>query len=269
MRHLARRLTPLLVLLSTVLFAACSQEPESEATVPAAADCRLTMGWDPWAPYQFRNAAGDVTGLDIDIARAAAAAAGCELAFVDGKWMDMLERLRNGDVDLLAGATPTPGREEFAVFTEPYRKESFVVFTLADNAAIRATKTLDALFNGEARIGTVAEYYYGEDVYALMDTAAAAGRLREAEVSEANYRNLLDGEIDAFLDDPFVASSILRSRGWGGRIVATPLNTATGQVSFMLSRESVAPEVIQRFQDGMRRIRENGELAAILDAYRE
>ncbi|HEX7047452.1 MAG TPA: transporter substrate-binding domain-containing protein [Gammaproteobacteria bacterium] len=277
MRHFFRRATapfvPLALLLP-LLFTACSQEPESETAgasqdSPAAADCRLVMGWDSWPPYQYRNPQGEVAGLDIDIARAAAAAGGCEIDFVDGNWMDMLNRLRDGDVDLLAGATPTPGREEFAVFTEPYRSESFAVFTLADNAQIRATETLAELFDSEARIGTVAEYYYGEEIYALMDVAAAAGRLREVEVSEDNYQDLLNGEIDAFLDDPFVASSILRSRGWGERIVATGLNTATGQVSFMLSRQSVTPQVIQRFGDGMNRIRENGELAAILEEYRK
>lgn len=244
MRHFFRRThalaAPLALLL--LLFTACSQEPESETasvSQDSAADCRLVMGWDSWEPYQYRNPQGGVAGLDIDIARAAAAAADCELDFVDGKWMDMLQRLRDGDVDLLAGATPTPGREEFAVFTEPYRSESFVVFTRADNAEIRAAQTLAALFDSEARIGTVAEYYYGEEIYALMDAASAAGRLREAEISEDNYQGLLNGEIDAFLDDPFVASSILHSHGWGERIVATGLNTATGQVSFMLSRQSV------------------------------
>lgn len=273
MHHLTGRIAPLIALLSPFLFVACSQEPASEPTIaePAAKaiDCRLTMGWDPWAPYQFRNARGEVTGLDVDIARAVAGAAGCELDFVNGNWMEMLSRLRDGDVDLVAGATPTPGREKFASFTEPYRTESFIVFTLAENADIRAAESLGALFDSEARIGVVAEYYYGEEIYALMKAAAVGGRLREAVVSEANYQGLLNGEIDALLDDPFVASSILRSRGWGGRIVATDLGTATGQVSFMLSRQSVDPEIIRRFNDGMRRIRENGELPAILDQYRK
>lgn len=276
MRHSSARFTPLFFLLFPFLFIACSEQPQDEGTAPAAAtpsvpqasECTLTMGWDPWEPYQYRDARGDITGLDIDIAKAAAKAAGCELAFVDGQWMDMLNRLRDGDVDLLAGATATPGREKFAVFTAPYRSESFVVFTLADNAAVRAAKTLDELFASDARIGTVAEYYYGEEASALLNLAAADGRLIEAAVAELNYRMLLNGEIDAFLEDPFVASSILRSRGWGERIVATDLNTATGDVSFMISRQSVTPGNIERFSRGLQQIRDSGELEAIITAYR-
>ncbi len=273
MRHVRKPFTPLILLLAFVV-PGCSQEPEGDATAAAAPAtapppaCELTMGWDPWEPYQYRDVRGEVTGLDVEIAKAVAAAAGCELVFVDGQWMDMLNRLRDGDVDLLAGATATSGREAFAAFTAPYRSESFVVFTLADNAGIRDAKSLEEVFGSGARIGTVSEYYYGEEASALLDAIAAEGRLGEAAVSELNYQRLLHGEIDAFLEDPFVASSILRSRGWGRRIVATNIGTATGDVAFMISRQSVAPETVRRFSDGLQKIRDDGTLAAIIEEYR-
>lgn len=278
MRNAARRFTSLVILLLVPFFSGCSEAPQEEtaavvaeppvdATTTPATECRLTMGWDPWAPYQYRDAAGNITGLDVEIARAIASTAGCELDFADGDWMDMLNRLRDGDVDVLAGATVTPGRAEFAEFTAPYRSESFTVFTLADNTAIREASSLQTLLTSDARIGTVAEYYYGADVLELLDSVAAEGRLEEATVAEINYQRLLDGEIDAFLDDPFVAASILHGRDWGDRIVATEIGTANGEVTFMVSRQSVAPENIQRFKDALERIRADGRLAAIIDDY--
>lgn len=141
-----------------LLLQACEQRDTEMAEAPVPEPpCILVMGWDPWEPYQFVDGHGEVTGLDIEIARAAASAGGCTLELVQASWMELLGRLQAGDVHLLAGATRTPGREAFAEFTSPYRAESFVVYTLAGNEALKNATQLQTLLDGETRVGTVAE----------------------------------------------------------------------------------------------------------------
>lgn len=274
MRFPAERL---LAVLAIVLFLpACEQntdqEPADQATVAdaqaAPVPCHLVMGWDPWEPYQFRDAGGAVRGLDIEIAEAAAAAAGCDLEFRQAAWMELVGRLQAGDIQMVAGATRTAGREAYAAFTGPYRTESFVVYALADNKPLREAKDLKVLLSEGTRVGTVADYYYGDDINDVLDALTAAGRLREASVSELNYERLEAGEIDAFFDDPFVASSILRNRPHAKRIAATGMMVTSGDVAFMMSKAGAGADDIRRFSDGVEAIRANGTLAEILARWR-
>lgn len=256
----------------------CSQETGSEpaakaspapaGSLAASEPCKLRMGWDPWEPYQYRNARGEVVGLDVEIARAVAEQAGCEIEFVEGRWMDLLERVQAGEVGLLAGATQTPGRERFATFTAPYRSESFVVYTLAGNDALRAIRTLDELLATDSRLGTVAEYYYGPEITVALNGLYQAGRLHEAALAAVNYERLVNGEIDAFIEDPFVAAAILRNHAGGERIVPTSVRVDAEDVAFMLSRKGVAPDVAARFGAALETLKTSGALEEIMGRYR-
>lgn len=230
-------------------------------------DCELVMGWDPWEPYQYRTAQGDVSGLDVEIARAAAAAADCDLELLEGQWMSLLGQLRQGKINLLAGATRTPGRDEFAEFTEAYRSESFLVYTHVRNQRLIEMSELDALREGDFMVGTVAEYYYGDEISAVLDALDEAGRLREAAVAELNYERLLNGDIDAFVEDPFVAAALIRKRGLT-QIVPTSTRVGAADVRFMLSREGLPEASIARFADGLEQVRASGQLEAIFEKYR-
>lgn len=271
-----RRTGSILSFLPVFLLTACGEpveDPAANAASTAAVTeavpaCELSMGWDPWEPYQYRDPGGEVAGLDVEIAMAAAEHAGCDLMFVEGPWMSLLEQLRNGQVSLLAGATRTPGREEFAAFTAPYRSESFVVYTRVDSTALREADELADLLQADVSIGTVAEYYYGPEISAVLDALHEADRLHEAVVAEMNYERLLSGEIDAFVEDPFVASAILRNHEQGARIVPTAVRVDAQDVAFMLSRKGVAPEVAQRFDTALTALRDSGQLDAILARYR-
>lgn len=259
-----RCLFPFLIL----LLPACEQRDAETTETPAQEPrCMLVMGWDPWEPYQYRDARGEVTGLDVEIARAAAKAGGCSVEFVAASWMELLEQVQAGDVHLLAGATMTAGREEFAEFTPPYRKETFVVYTHAGNDALRGAEKLDDLLAGDTRVGTVAEYYYGSEIAATLDTLQLADRLREAPVASLNYDRLELGEIDALIDDPYVASSVLRNHPDATFITATRIQVDSGEVAFMLSRTGVEPAARQAFLDGLETVRTDGTLARILERW--
>lgn len=248
---------------------ATAQEASSERDANVAEPCRLVMGWDPWQPYQFRDPHGEVTGLDVEIAVAAAEAAGCELEFVEASWMELMDRLREGEIDLLAGATKTPGREQFAEFTEPYRSESFVVYTLADKGNLLEAASLDAFLESDMRLGIVAEYYYGEEISKVLDQLQDADRLFEAPIAALNYERLSTGEIDAFIEDPYVASAILRNQPNASRVVPTGIRVEADEVTFMLSKAGVDDANLERFREGLAKIRRNGRLAEILEAWRK
>lgn len=76
-------------------------------------------------PYSYRDeATGEVVGLEIDIAREAAAKLGRELEIRRAKFPELLPMVSTGEADLAAsGITITEGRRQTVDFTIPYAVE--------------------------------------------------------------------------------------------------------------------------------------------------
>lgn len=247
-----------------------SEQPQSDPSISLERpdDCRISMGWDPWEPYQYRDESNEVRGLDVEIVSAVIDAAGCELTLVEGEWATLLSRLKDGDVDLLTGATKTPSRESFAYFSDSYRDESFVLYLRSDEASQHATMTLQELLDRGFRVGVTLEYVYGDEISTLADDPQYEGLFDGVLIGEVNYAKLLSLEIDGFLEDPFVASAIMRRKGLRREIEAHPMELRSGEVHLMLSRASVEIGILERINQGLAKIKEDGTYQQILDRYR-
>ena len=242
--------------------------PAAEESNTSTGACTLVMGWDPWMPYQYRAASGSVTGMDIEIASAAAAAAGCALETREASWVEHLQSLEDGEINFVGGASRTPAREEFAWFTAPYRTESFVLFVSADGAGLDEASLREVLDDGHT-VGTVAGFYYGGAVADLQESGEYDGQFTDADISDLNFRALAQGEIDAVLEDPYVGAAILRTEGLDDEVVESPVVLSKGEVSFMFSKEGTDREAFERFNQALQGMQESGALNAILNRYRE
>lgn len=266
----------LLLAVSAAWIVACSQsdegneQQEAQAEKPAAPECELVMGWDPWEPYQFIDSTGKVAGLDIEIARAVAAEADCDLELQQGSWADLLKGIQDGRINLVAGATRTPAREGSAWFTTPYRSESFAVYVRPDDLdACAASDSLRSFLEEGKTVGTVADYYYGGIVTELQEDPEVSELIIDSPVSELNYSKLRNRQIDAFIEDPFVATSKIRAGGLDSVIAECPLEVHSGDVSFMLSRAGVDEATFRRFEESLQSLQAKGAVKGMLKRYRE
>ena len=103
----------------------CGREPgESPGPRPAGAPLVLVTSTDT-PPYSYRDeATGEVVGLEIDIAREAAAKLGLGLEIRIGKFSDLLPMVGDGRADMAAsGITITEGRLQTVDFSIPYAME--------------------------------------------------------------------------------------------------------------------------------------------------
>lgn len=246
---------------------ATAAERSTETEEAAPEPCRLTVGWDPWEPYHYAPVGNRVQGLDVDLIGAMADRVGCELAWEQGSWASLLQLLPSGGIDLLPGATRTPEREDFAYFSEPYRKESFRVHVRADEAEQWAGRSLTELLENGFRLGLTRGYIYGEQVEEVLDDPQWQDQLVEVPVGELNFLNLMDFRIDGFLEDPFVAASIDHRRDWGVTFEDLPLDVHSGDVHLMFSKTSVDAALVERFNEALAEMRQSGEHQRILDRY--
>ncbi len=155
-----RQSYPLIITLFTLFLFACNETPSNNEAQPAVAAtksvtatepvaekpmCSIKMGWDPWEPYQYLSPDNQVRGLEIELISAIAKQANCNVEFVQSDWMNLLKGIRDGSVDMLGGASKTAAREEFAMFSNPYRKESFVLYVRSEQLESYSGKNLETL----------------------------------------------------------------------------------------------------------------------------
>jgi polar amino acid transport system substrate-binding protein len=229
--------------------------------------CELVLGWDPWEPYQYLTPDNKVKGLDIELIQSMARQIDCNVKFEQGEWMVLLESLKSGEIDMLGGASKTLTREIFADFSDPYRDESFVLYLLNEEKEKYAEKSIYELMDDKFRLGITEDYIYGEAVANIQDNEIYQAQIVSVPVTEVNYYNLIQGNIDGFLEDPFVAGYTIKRKGYSSKIVASGIKVHSGDVSIMFSKVSVKPEMVEQFNVALDDIKDSGEYQKILGKY--
>lgn len=245
-----------------------AQIAESQAVAPTdAPSCQYTLGFQAWEPYQYIAVGHEVSGLDIEIARAVMADMGCVLETRQSTWRDLLSLLRAGEIDFVMGASKTAAREEYALFSDPYRNEQFALFIrLRDSQQFHIESVADFIEKGNV-LGVVNEYYYGDGISDALARGEENGHVRGAIMSELNIARLLDGEIDGFLEDELVATSMIRRKGLQLDIEQHELSLPSSAVYVMFSQAAVNADDVTAFNTSLAAIRANGTYAKILERY--
>jgi polar amino acid transport system substrate-binding protein len=101
-----------------------------------------------------RRAAGELTGLEVDLAGEAAKVLGRPVRIVDMPWDELFEALSTGRVDVvMAGVTITPERQLRFAFTEPYLRTRLVA--LVRRADRRRFASRDAVCKSPIDVGVM------------------------------------------------------------------------------------------------------------------
>ncbi|MFT5282089.1 MAG: polar amino acid transport system substrate-binding protein [Kangiellaceae bacterium] len=278
-----KRLLPLLFLLAACSpasekdEAASSLEQVKETTVAASSavdeqltiveECKLTLGFDAWEPYQYVDVGGRVAGLDIELISGVIEQIGCELKYEQGTWVDLLAALKKGDIDILLGASKTEAREQFAFFSDAYRMEEFSLYIRKDDQTHAGYESLTEFIAGGSQIGIVSDYLYGEEVAELLDHPEKSKLFVNAMIGEINVARLLDEDIAGFLEDSFVGASMLRRKALSEYIVAQGITMQTGNAYVMFSRQGITQGQLALFNAQLQRVKESTKYQELLSKY--
>ncbi len=112
---------------------------------------------DDWPPFDF-SVYGEAKGVSMDYIRLVAQKVGLQLEFVNGfTWVELQEKAKSKELEILTSIVKTPEREKQFLFTEPYLESPTVIATLKSNESIRS---MEDLFG--KKIGTIPGYYQDE-----------------------------------------------------------------------------------------------------------
>ncbi|MCV7285293.1 ABC transporter permease subunit [Mycolicibacterium wolinskyi] len=143
MRFLRRCLPAVLLLTMFVLSACGSQAATTEDPLKSAGVLRVgTEG--VYAPFSYHDAAtGQLTGYDVDVARAVADKIGVRVEFVETPWDSIFAALEANRFDVVANqVTITPERQAKYDLSQPYTVGEGVIVTRADDNSISSLDDL-------------------------------------------------------------------------------------------------------------------------------
>lgn len=131
-------------------------------------------------PFSMTNASGEMTGFDIDVAKAVAEELGLEPNQQKQKFASIVEGVKTGRFDAaVASHTITPERSEQVDFSTPYYYSGAQVFTRPDSD-IQSLEDLEGMEIAVSKGSTYSEYAkevtdniktYDSDVVALQSLA--------------------------------------------------------------------------------------------------
>jgi ABC-type amino acid transport substrate-binding protein len=94
--------------------------------------CGVATGFPP---YQYVNDKGEITGIDVEIAKLVFKTAGIKVVFIAGEWDFFISSLaHNTDtIDMLVGAEFNERRAQFMDFSLPLHLRRTTLFVLKDS----------------------------------------------------------------------------------------------------------------------------------------
>jgi polar amino acid transport system substrate-binding protein len=161
-----------------------------------------------YPPFNFLDTAGQLHGLDVDVAKALCAEMKAKCTFVAQDWDGIIPGLKAGKFDaIIASMSITPEREKEISFSDKYYTSRLSVLARAETTL---TDISPANFKGKT-IGaqsSTPQADYIADVYGKL---GADVKLYPTQ-DEANM-DLQNGRLDAVVADKFYLASFLKSSG--------------------------------------------------------
>ncbi len=227
----------------------------------------LSLGWDSWVPYQYKDDNGIVTGFDIDLVKKVMNNCGYDLKMEQMPWKRLLLHVRRGITDMTCGASKTKEREEFAYFSDPYRQESVVLYVRKGESSKYPLASLSDIMGASFRLGVAAEFYYGEQYEKLKNNPDFKSHIQEVPEDMPNVKKIMKNRIDGFLIDPFVGAALIRDLGFQNKLEIHPMTVYSDNVHVIFSKKSVSPKTVADFNDSLKILKENGTYDHIINRY--
>lgn len=172
-------------------------------------------------PLNMKNKAGELVGLDVDLARALADAMDVELVLVERPFAELLSGLSNADFDLvISSLTITPARNARVAFAGPYLISGATLLTREDLLAeLDELEDLDSPDRTwAAREGSTSEE--------LIREVFPNAKLVTTDNLHALVPKISEGTIDGLISDlPYVRFELARNPDSGLAVLPSPFTT--------------------------------------------
>ena len=209
-----------------------------------------------FAPFEFRDASGDLVGIDVDLMKAIAEDQGFRVEFEAMSFNALLQALSSNQLDGVIAATGiTEERQERYDFSDPYFTGELTIAAL-EGSDISGWEDLE----GESvavKTGSLSEEW-AREMQEDYDF-----EMNSLDQTTSMVESVKSGHDVALVDDlPVIAYGI--QQGSGLELVSEP--EPTGDYGFLVNKGE-NEELLEMFNQGLANLQESGEYDEILGTY--
>lgn len=214
----------------------------------------------PYPPFAYYDADKQLTGFDVDIAKALCAELKRECTIVIMPFEDVIPSIVSGSVDIaVVGMGDTPERKKLVDFSDRYYR-SHSIFVEKPGAVTGASP---ADLKGKrigAQAGTIQEIYLKEE----YKNSTIITKNLHTEV----FDDLKKGVVDVVLTDGLPGYTYLKSKdGEGLETIGGPITSGSLTGASFIAISKKQPELRKQLNEAIQTIRRNGEYGKINRKY--
>lgn len=244
------------------------KEPQKEPQTES-----LTLGWNDFPPYSWKDEQGEIQGFDIEVATAILEEAGFEVVLKKMPWNRIVQiGLKNGEIDVAMSASYTQEREKEFYFSnsEYYLSDVTIFIRKRDKEKLAGLKRLSDISNFDISVGVTRGYIYSETYQSLLKNPDFSSRLIETAQEKQNIKMLMTGRVDAIIGNHLSISHIISELDQANDITPHVYLELSGedQGSFMMfSKFSVTQNQLDRVNKALARLKNKGVIKNIGEKY--
>lgn len=226
----------------------------------------ITLRADVWCPYNCEP--GKQPGYLIEIAKAALEPAGHTVDYAVMPWKETLAAVKEGKVSAAPGAVETEAPE--LIYPSVPLGMSGPTLVIRRDKVIKGVSEKNLAPLKDLRLGSVTDYYYSDAVNAFIDANKGSANLIQVsgdDVTEELVNMLIEGKIDAMVEDSNVIDYLLESKGYRNLFSYVSLGDLS-KVSIGFSPKDPNSKTYAGLIDAkVAELRKNGQLNQILGRY--
>lgn len=231
-----------------------TETAEDDIIAKIKADGKISMLTNAaFAPYEYLDAEGNITGVDVEICQAVADELGVELEIVDMDFDGIVLAIQTGKGQLgAAGMTANDERKKSVDFSVNYVDTGIYMVVKADNEEILTTEDLVGKEVG-TQLGTTSDIF--------LSDLEGVEILRYKTIAEAAVA-LSNGQLDALVIDEMPAKDIVNSDDTL-KLINEPLTVE--QYAIAIAKENTAlKEVVDKV---LTKLLEEGKVAELIEKH--
>lgn len=246
------------VCLSIFFVTGCSSQTENEVLTDEKLPV-MVIGSDNYPPYNYEDANGNPTGIDVDLATEAFKRMGYRAEFRTIDWELKKQLVEQGEIDCIWGSFSIDGREEEYQWTEPYMYSRQVV-------AVREDSDICSLSDLKGKIVAVQSTTKPEEIFLSHSDPRIPefGEVFSLQKRELIYPFLSKGYVDAVAAHETAIIQCMSDYELSYRILDEPLLTVGLGVAFSKDDDRGLSEELSAVFEEMR---QDGTMRQIIGRY--